>query len=107
MERRDNICSRYVDLPKAYSVLLGHLYKTLYNINMRKRAEEEEPSVKAVLEKRQRSDVSMDEGLLTRNEREVLKEWENKREKLTILETRVEEAVFILRDLGTFDSADD
>ncbi|KAL6309048.1 RNA polymerase III subunit RPC82-domain-containing protein [Sparassis latifolia] len=93
----------YVDLQKAYSVLLNNLYKTLYNIGMRRQAEKEEPSVKAVLDKRQRSDVSQDEErLLTRNEREVLAQWEKKREKLTTLEMRVEEAVFVLRDLGTF-----
>ena len=95
---------RYVDLPKACSVLLGNLYKTLYNINVRKQAETEEASVKAVLEKRERSDVSQDEGLLTRNERETLKEWELKIEKLTVLEARVEEVVFILKDLGRLDS---
>ncbi|OBZ75626.1 DNA-directed RNA polymerase III subunit RPC3 [Grifola frondosa] len=91
----------YVDLQKAYSVLLGNMYKTLHNIAIRRQAEEEEPSVKAVLEKRQRSDVSQDEErLLTRNEREILAQWEKKREKLTVVEMRVEEAVFILRDLG-------
>ena len=95
---------RYVDLSKACSVLLGNLYKTLYNINVRKQAETEEASVKAVLEKRERSDVSQDEGLLTRNERETLKEWELKIEKLTVLEARVEEVVFILKDLGRLDS---
>jgi DNA-directed RNA polymerase III subunit RPC3 len=52
------------------------------------------------LEKRERSDVSQDEGLLTRNERETLREWESKIEKLTVLEGRVEEVVFILRDFG-------
>jgi DNA-directed RNA polymerase III subunit RPC3 len=53
------------------------------------------------LEKRERSDVSADpENLLTRNEREVLADWESKRERLTVLEMRVEEAVFILRDFG-------
>ncbi|KAI0797830.1 RNA polymerase III subunit RPC82-domain-containing protein [Abortiporus biennis] len=89
----------YVDLQKAYSVLLVSLYKTLYNIACRRQAEEEEPSVKAVLEKRQRSDVSQDEErLLTRNEREIIAQWEKKREKLTVLQARVEEAVFILRD---------
>ena len=62
-----------------------------------------DPIVKAVLEKRQRSDVSQDEErFLTRNERETLAEWEKKREKLTVLEMRVEECVFIVRDLGTF-----
>jgi len=91
----------YVDLPKACSVLLRNLYKTLYNINVRKQAETEEPSVKGVLEKRERRDVSRDEGLLTRNERETLKEWESRMEKLTVLEARVEQAVFILKDLGS------
>jgi DNA-directed RNA polymerase III subunit RPC3 len=90
---------RYVDLSKACSVLLGNLYKTLYNINVRKQTETEEASVKAVLEKRERSDVSQDEGLLTRNERETLREWESRIEKLTVLEARVEEVVFILKDL--------
>ncbi|KAH9998118.1 hypothetical protein BJV74DRAFT_768004 [Russula compacta] len=96
----------YVDLPKACSVLLGNLYKTLYNINVRKQAETEEASVKAVLEKRERSDVSQDEGLLTRNERETLKEWELRLEKLAVLEARVEEVVFILKDLGRFNNVD-
>ncbi|KDQ60607.1 hypothetical protein JAAARDRAFT_31565 [Jaapia argillacea MUCL 33604] len=97
----------YVDLTKTYSVLLGYLYKTLFNISMRRRAEEEEPGVQAVLVKRERSDVSQDEGLLTRVEREILQEWESKREKSTVLEMRVEEAVFILRDLGVLGINDD
>ena len=94
-------------MQKAYSVLLGTLYKTLYNIGVRRRAEEEEPGLKAVLDKRERSDVSQDEGLLTRMERDVLKEWEAKKERLTVLEMRVEEAVFILRDLGALGISDD
>lgn len=64
--------------------------------------------MKAVLEKRQRSDVSQDEErYLTRNEREVLATWEKKREKLTVLESRVEDAVFILRDFGSVLAIDD
>ena len=94
---------RYVDLQKAYAVLLSHLYKILYNIMTRKQAEKDDPLVNSVLEKRQRSDVSQDEErLLTRNERETLVEWEKKTEKLTVLEMRVEDCVFIIRDLGTF-----
>lgn len=80
----------------------------MYNIATRRQAESDEPVVKAVLEKRQRSDVSQDEErLLTRNEREILAQWEKKREKLTVLEMRVEEAVFILRDLGALGNSDD
>jgi DNA-directed RNA polymerase III subunit RPC3 len=57
--------------------------------------------VKAIVEKSQRSDVSQDvERLLTRNEREELVAWEKRRDELTLVETRVEEMVFILRTLG-------
>ena len=66
----------------------------------RRRAESEFTDVAAVLEKRQRSDVSQDENLLTRLEREVLKEWEAKQERLAVLEIRVEEIVYLLKDLG-------
>ncbi|KAF8836340.1 hypothetical protein BDN67DRAFT_911362 [Paxillus ammoniavirescens] len=89
----------HVDLAKAYAALLGSLYKTLFNISARRHAEQEEPNVNAVLAKRERTDVALDENLLTRMEREVLAEWERKREMLNVLEMRVEEAVFILRDL--------
>ncbi|KAJ6488649.1 RNA polymerase III subunit RPC82-domain-containing protein [Mycena vitilis] len=93
----------HVDLPKAYSVILGNLYKTLYNIGVRRQAEQEESMLKAVLEKRERSDVSQDEaGLMSRMELDMIKEWEAKQEKLTVLEMRVEESVFMLRDLGVF-----
>lgn len=89
-------------------MLLRNLYKTLYNVATRRDAEQDEPNLKAVLEKRQRSDVSQDEERwLTRNERELIADWERRREKLTVLEMRIEEAVFILRDLGTYGTNDD
>ncbi len=81
-------------------MILGQLYKTLYNIGMRREAEKEEPMLKAVLEKRERSDVRLDESLLTSLDKDIITEWEQKEEKLTILEMRVEECVFILRDLS-------
>ena len=67
---------------------------------MRRRAEQEAPEVKAVLEKRERSDVRQDETLLTRLERELVREWERKLQKITALEMRVEETLFVLKDLG-------
>lgn len=85
---------------KAFSIILGQVYKTLYNISMRRRAEQEAPEVKAVLEKRERSDVRQDETLLTRLERELVREWEGKLQKVTALEMRVEETLFVLKDLG-------
>ncbi|EIW85372.1 hypothetical protein CONPUDRAFT_118168 [Coniophora puteana RWD-64-598 SS2] len=90
----------YVDLNRAYTSILRSLYKTLFNIGLRRSAEAREPNVAAVLVKRERTDVAADEvNLLTRLEREILNSWEARRERLTILEARVEEAVFILRDL--------
>ena len=98
---------RYVDLHKAYAVAIGNLYKTLYNVNSRRRAEEEDVTVQAVLQKCQRTDVQEDPSLLSRIERETLRAWEEKRDKLLVLEMRVEEAVFILRDLAVLGVEDD
>lgn len=96
------LCNRYGGSQKALQMILGSVYKTLYNIIARRRAERENGDVAAVLQKRERSDVSQDENLLTRLEREVLADWEAKEEKLMILEMRVEEIVFILKDLGFY-----
>lgn len=60
--------------------------------------------VRAVLQKSERTDVQADTSLLSRNERQLLKEWEGRREKLRVLEMRVEEAIFILRDLSVVGS---
>lgn len=60
--------------------------------------------VRAVLQKSERTDVRADTSLLSRNERQLLKEWEGRREKLRVLEMRVEEAIFILRDLSVVGS---
>ena len=92
--------SRYVDLQKAFSVILGNVYKTLYNIMARRRAEREISDVSIVLEKCERSDVSQDESLLTRLERDLLKEWQTKQTRLGVLEMRVEEIIFLLKDLS-------
>lgn len=92
---------------KAFSIILGQVYKTLYNISMRRRAEQEAPEVKAVLEKRERSDVRQDETLLTRLERELVREWEAKLQKVTALEMRVEETLFVLKDLGVLGTDED
>ena len=88
---------RHVDLPKAYSNLLSSLYQTLANIIARER--DEENKVRPVLDKRDRSDVAGDERLLGRGEIAALREWEEKQERLMVLATRVDEAVFILRDM--------
>ena len=98
---------RYVDLYKAYAAILGNAFKTLHNISARRRADREVGEVKAVLDKCARTDVQQDESLLTRMEREILKDWREREQKLTVLEGRVEELVFILRDLAVYGNSDD
>ena len=51
------------------------------------------------MDKRDRSDVNGDERLLGRAEIDALREWENKQERLNVLLLRVEENVFIMRDM--------
>lgn len=97
----------YVDHQKAFSVILGGVYKTLHNVAARRRAERENIEVAAVLGKRERSDVSQDESLLTRLEREILQNWEDKDKRLSVLEMRVEEMVFLLKDLAPLCSTDE
>lgn len=88
-------------------MILGNLYKTLYNIGVRRQAEKDEPIVKAVLEKSERTDIMEGDGLLSAYEKTVLEEWERKRLRLTALEMRVEESVFVLRDLSVNGILDD
>ena len=85
-------------------MLLGHFYKTLHNIATRRQAEGESPVVKAVLEKSERSDVQDDPSLLSRTEQETLRSLMERREKLLLLQSRVEEAVFVMRDLALIGS---
>lgn len=90
---------RHVDLAKTNAIMLTTLVKTMANILERKSAESEKLAVKTLLETRERTDVAEDENLLTEAEKEILHQWEEKMIKLTALEARVDEAIFILRDL--------
>ncbi|KAF9257790.1 hypothetical protein L218DRAFT_1080756 [Marasmius fiardii PR-910] len=90
----------YVDVERALTGILNGLYKTLYNISARRQSERGDPMVVAVLEKRERTDVKEDEGLLTALEKDMIKSWEDKEERLGVLEGRVQECVFIVRELG-------
>jgi DNA-directed RNA polymerase III subunit RPC3 len=102
---RKLIAHRFVDLHKAYRVILGNLHKTLANILARRRAEADAPLVRAVCAKLERDDVT--EAALPRAEREVLAAWRARRDRLGVLEMRVEEAVFILQDMAADEAADE
>ena len=124
---------RHIELQKTYANLLGSLYKTLGNIlshtlslstptseastltiaggpssqhtTTSSSTNHQATLVAAVLAKKARTDVSQDEdGLLSRTEKEIVRDWEQSREKLGVLSARVDEAVFVLRDLGRIDA---
>ncbi|KAF8753306.1 RNA polymerase III subunit RPC82 [Rhizoctonia solani] len=84
----------YVDSARANATILASLHGTLANIVERLDVEKER--VQSILDKRDRSDIAGDESRLNRGEREDLKEWEMKRDKLLVLTHRVEEAAFVL-----------
>jgi DNA-directed RNA polymerase III subunit RPC3 len=67
---------------------------------VRRQTEREDLSLKVVLDKQERSDVVEDASLLTNLDMDILSGWQQKQEKLSILEMRVEESVFVLRDFG-------
>jgi len=92
--------SRHLDLRKAYVVLLSSLTNTLANLLEREAAESSHSAFRSVLEKRERTDVAEDQDLLTRPEKELLQESEERMMRLTAAAGRVDEAVFVLRDLG-------
>ncbi|KAF8734231.1 RNA polymerase III subunit RPC82, partial [Rhizoctonia solani] len=84
----------YIDSARANATILASLHGTLANIVERLDVEKER--VQSILDKRDRSDIAGDESRLNRGEREDLKEWETKRDKLLVLTHRVEEAAFVL-----------
>ncbi|KAJ1307949.1 hypothetical protein OPQ81_002026 [Rhizoctonia solani] len=84
----------YIDSARANATVLASLHGTLANIVERLGTEKER--VQSILDKRDRVDIAGDESRLNRGEREDLKEWEAKRDKLMVLLQRVDEAAFVL-----------
>lgn len=77
----------HVDLPRAYTALISHLYKTLANLGQRKAAEVEKK--RALVERRERVDVRESGGeLLGEVDRKEGKELDERLMKLTLAEMR-------------------
>jgi DNA-directed RNA polymerase III subunit RPC3 len=95
-----------VDTPRTYSSLLFSLYRTLGNILARQRTELQR--IQPLLTKRERTDVQTNpDQYMTRDERAALDEYFVQRERLSALAQRVDESVFVLRDLAKHGFADD
>ncbi|KAH7107752.1 RNA polymerase III subunit RPC82-domain-containing protein [Auriculariales sp. MPI-PUGE-AT-0066] len=95
----------YVNLAKTNAVIVRDMYKTLYNVQHRKRSEgEDHIIIRSVLEKMERGGTfSTDDSQLTRTERELLAELHDKRRRLTVLQMRIMQSVFVLKNLGGVD----
>lgn len=90
---------RFVDTPRTYASLLFSLYRTLGNILTRQRTELQR--IQPLLDKRGRTDVQTNiDQYMTRDERAALEEYYVQRERLSTLAQRVDESVFVLRDLA-------
>ncbi|KAG8724127.1 RNA polymerase III subunit C82 [Ceratobasidium sp. 395] len=94
----------YIDPARAHATVLAALHSTLANCVERLSVEQQR--VQSILDKRDRSDIAGDEGRLDRGEREDLREWESKKDKLMVLIHRVEEAAFVLGVLPAVFEAD-
>ncbi len=90
---------RYVDLPRAYTAMARTLCKTLFNVLARKEGEASSPLIRGLLEKCSREDVANDESLLSHTEKALLQTWQSTRDRLSVLANRLDEALFVLRDL--------
>ena len=90
--------TRYIDLDKAFAVLIRVFFKTITNVLLRHENEETEPLLKSVLEKSSRVDVAEDPSLLVPSEREILETWEKRSEKYNIAKVRIEQSLFTLRE---------
>lgn len=94
---RDHI--RFIDTPRTYASLLHSLYRTLGNILVRQHTERER--VQRLLDKHERTDVQANiDQYMTRDERAVLEGYFTKRERLNVLASRIDESVFVFRDLA-------
>lgn len=88
----------YVDYEKVVSALLDHQYKALANLQAQK--EYQLKLAKALVEKRDRSDVRAErDKLLSKKDKENLEELDKILEALTVAEMRIDQDVFVLREM--------
>lgn len=88
----------HVPLQKCYTILLEDIYRTLANIQQRKRVERDQRS--RLLEKTERSDVKGNLQLLGDADRQRLEALKRITERLECAELRLDEVVMWLRDFS-------
>lgn len=94
----------HVDYTRVVTSLLGHLYKSLANLQAQKQYQLGLKS--ALVEKRERTDVRADSSLLSKRDREQIKELDTKMEALTVAEMRIDQQLFVLKELDPDDAVE-
>lgn len=87
----------HVDYHKVLLALLGHQYKALANLQAQK--EHQLGLRKALVEKRERTDVRADPTLLGKRDKEAIRRLDQVMEALTVAEMRIGAQHFALEEL--------
>ncbi|GAA5858235.1 hypothetical protein JCM8547_005703 [Rhodosporidiobolus lusitaniae] len=87
----------FVDFNKVVTALVGHHYKALANLQAQRAHQADKR--KALVEKRERTDVRENEALLTKRDLEMIQELDQTMEALAVAEQRIDEQLFVLREL--------
>ncbi|KAI5481085.1 hypothetical protein MNV49_006271 [Pseudohyphozyma bogoriensis] len=85
----------FVDYNKVVEALIDHQYKALANLQAQK--SHQLGLRKALVEKRERSDVREDPKLLSKRDQEQIRELDDKLEALTVAEMRIDKDLFIMQ----------
>ncbi|TNY22295.1 hypothetical protein DMC30DRAFT_445354 [Rhodotorula diobovata] len=86
----------FVDFNKVVTALIGHHYKALANVQAQRQHQLE--LRRGLVDKRERTDVRNDPGLLTKRDKEQLEELDKTLEALAVAEQRLDEQLFVLRE---------
>lgn len=89
---------RHIDSEKVHYALLKLFSKSMFSAMVRENTELSDPVMQSVLAKSSRIDVANDDRLLTEFDRNMLQTWESRRMKLTVLVSRMDNAIFVVRD---------
>ncbi|GAA5833381.1 hypothetical protein JCM11251_003478 [Rhodosporidiobolus azoricus] len=87
----------FVDFNKVVTSLVSHHYKALANVQSQRQVQVEKR--RGLIEKRERTDVRENEELLTKRDREMLQELDQTLEALAVAEQRLDEQLFVLREM--------
>ncbi|GAA5989633.1 hypothetical protein JCM11641_002907 [Rhodosporidiobolus odoratus] len=87
----------FVDFNKVVTSLVSHHYKALANLQAQRVFQLKKRQ--GLVEKRERTDVREDQGLLSKRDLEMVRELDQTLEALAVAEQRIDEQLFVLREM--------